>query len=147
MFRGHRVSPTRDSFRAFLVDVARYAGGVIFEDPVGRLGMISLIRTRLLVSNIQTIDYRDHRILTKSQLFARRDDLVTEQGDAAISRTLRPALSEELSRLAGSVVGNAEGLFEVFTTDSSVVIFADWPNAATHHYDCRAVMVVTAVDR
>ena len=57
-----------DSFRAFLVNVANYAGGVVFEDQVGRLGAVSLIRTKLL-TNVPTIDYRDHRVLTRSQLF------------------------------------------------------------------------------
>ena len=119
-----------DSFRAFLVDVARYAGGiVIFEDPVGRLGMISLIRTRLLVSNIPTIDYRDHRILTRSQLFARRDDLVRNRATLR-SVDFDTSVSETLSELTGSLVANGESLFEVFTTDDSVV-FADWPDATT----------------
>ena len=40
----------------------------MFEDQVGRLGAVSLIRTKLL-TNIPTIDYRDHRVLTRSQLF------------------------------------------------------------------------------
>ena len=117
------------SFRAFLVDVARYAGGVVFEDQVGRLGMVSLLRTRLLTSNLPTIDYRDHRILTRSQLFARREDLVRNRATLR-SVAFETSTSEELSALAGSIVGNADRLFEVFTIDSEVV-FADWPDAAT----------------
>ena len=117
-----------DSFRAFLVDIARYAGGVVFEDQVGRLGAVSLIRTKLL-TNIPTIDYRDHRVLTRSQLFARRDDLVRNRATLRATDFDTGASDEVLSQLTGSVVGNASSLFEVITLDKSVV-FAVWPDAA-----------------
>ena len=116
-----------ESFRGFLVDVARYAGGVVFEDQVGRLGMVSLLRTRLLTPNI-TIDYRDHRVLTRSRLFARRDDLVRNRATLR-SVDFETSTTEELASLTGSIVGNAASLFEVLTLDDSV-IFADWPDAA-----------------
>ena len=74
--QGTRGIAHERSFRDFLVDVAHYAGGFVFENQVGQLGMVSLLRTRGLTTISPIIDYRFHRILTRSQLFATRDDLV-----------------------------------------------------------------------